>query len=57
MEIQYQTGVTTPCFYVGKSIEVGKSLISSSPRQFKRNLKRLGTMLLPPNFKFNISKY
>ena len=56
MEVQCKTGVTTPCFYVGKSIEVGKSLISPSPRQFKRNLKRLGTMLLPPNFKFNISR-
>ena len=29
------TEVTTPCFYIRKSIEIGRSLISSAPREFQ----------------------
>ena len=39
-----------------KSIEIGKPLISSVPREFERRLKRLVTRLLPQNVRHNILK-
>ena len=53
----FEHGVTTPCFYIWKSIEIGKSLISSTPREFEWNPKLFVTRLLPQNFKFCFWKY
>ena len=39
-----------------KSIEIGKSPISSVPQEFEWNSKCFVTKLLPQNFKFGISK-
>ena len=45
------------CLYAWKSIKIGKSLISSAPREFEWNPKRFVPRLLPQNLKLNISKY
>ena len=44
-------------FLLRKSIEIGKTLISTAPRESEWSTKRLVTRLLSQNLKFNISKY
>ena len=47
----------TTCFYVQKSVEIRKSLISSALQDFECIRRRLVIMLLPSKVRFNISKY
>ena len=45
------------CFYIWKSIEIRKSLISSVPQGFEWNLKSFVIRILPQNVKFCFWKY